>query len=464
MFVRYAVIDKESKMKTPGRVSSGKESFLGLSSVTRRQFVRNSAVSAAGIVLAGCRSVPQARSLSANEKLNVAVIGVGNRGGANLSGVSGENVVALCDVDDKILAAAAQKFPNARTFNDFRRLIDEPGIDAVVVSTPDHTHAVASVMALKSGRHLYSEKPLTRTVSECRIVRDTAKKMGLVTQMGTQIHAGTNYRRVVELVKSGAIGTVGEVHVWCSVSYGGKDAPTDTPPVPEGLHYDLWLGPVPFVPYSPEYIPGRWRNWWAFGQGGLGDFGCHYMDLPYWALDLRDPSAIESEGPPVHPASTTPWQIVRYEYPARGSQPPVKMTWYHGGKRPEQYAELLPSGDKEWKNGVLFVGSKGFLLSDYGRHQLLPEDKFKEFTAPAPSIPDSVGHHQEWINACKACDPAMTTCNFDYSGALTEAVLLGNVAYRVGSRLEWNAKRLRVTNCPQAEEFIQHQYRKGWKI
>lgn len=432
---------------------------------SRRQFLRNTGLSLAGIWLAGCQSMPRAtRRLSANDKLDVAVIGVGNRGGANLSGVAEENVVALCDVDDNILAKAASKFPKAKIFNDFRRMLDERGIDAVVVSTPDHTHAVASVMAMRSGRHLYSEKPLTRTVSECRIVRDTAKKMGLVTQMGTQIHAGTNYRRVVELVQGGAVGTVGEVHVWCGVSYGGKDAPKNRPPVPQGLHHDLWLGPVPFVPYHPEYIPGRWRNWWAFGQGGLGDFGCHYMDLPYWALDLRDPLTIESEGPPVHPDSTAPWQIVRYEYPARGSQPPVKMTWYHGGKWPEQYAELLPSGDKAWKSAVLFAGSKGYLLADYSRFKLLPEEKFKGFTPPVPSIPDSIGHHKEWISACKVCDPGKTTCNFDYSGALTEAVLLGNVAYRVGSKLQWDSKNLKAINCPKAEDFIRHQYRRGWKI
>ncbi|MDD4872689.1 MAG: Gfo/Idh/MocA family oxidoreductase [Kiritimatiellae bacterium] len=444
-------------------LSGQSQNSAGKIHFTRRQFIQQSVITTAGVWLAGCQTA-RPRRLSANEKLDIAIIGVAHRGGANLAGVGGENIVALCDVDDKLLAAAAQKFPKAKTFVDFRRLIDERGIDAVVVSTPDHTHAVAGVMALRSGRHLYSEKPLTRTVSECRIVRDTAKKMGLVTQLGTQIHAGTNYRRVVELVKSGAIGTVGEVHVWCGVSYGGKDAPSDTPPVPPELHYDLWVGPVPFVPYSPEYVPGRWRHWWAFGQGGLGDFGCHYMDLPYWALDLKDPLAIEAEGPAVHPDSTAPWQIVRYEYPARGSQPPVKMTWYHGGKWPQQYAELLPKGDKAWKSAVLFVGSKGYLLADYGRCKLLPEDKFKDFVPPQPFIKDSVGHHKEWIEACKAGDPQMTTCNFDYSGALTETVLLGNVAYRSGSRFQWDAKNLKAINCPKADDFIQHVYRKGWRI
>ena len=460
------ILDIENRgenMKTSERKILNEQALFGASSVSRRQFVHNSIAAAAGTGLAGCYSMPQPRRISPNEKLNIAVIGVGHRGGANLSAVADQNIVALCDIDDTILATAAKKFPKAKTFNDFRRLFDQPDIDAVVVSTPDHTHAAASVMALQNGHHLYSEKPLTRTVSECRIVRDLAKKTGLVTQMGTQIHAGNNYRRVVELIKSGAIGTVDEVHVWHPVSYGGKDAPTDTPPVPKGLHYDLWIGPVPFVPYNPVYVPRRWRDWWAFGQGGLGDFGCHYMDLPYWALDLRDPLTVESEGPPVNPDSTAPWQIVRYEYPARGSQPALKMTWYHGGPQPKQYAELLPSGDKSWNSAVLFVGSKGYLLADYNRHILLPESKFEGFTPPAPSIPDSIGHHKEWINACKVGDPKLTTCNFDYSGALTEAVLLGNVAYRAGSKLQWDAKQMRATNSPEAEEFIHHQYREGWK-
>jgi hypothetical protein len=350
-------------------------------------------------------------------------------------------------------------------------MLDMKGIDAVVVSTADHTHAVAAVGALRSGRHVYCEKPLTRTVSECRIVRETARKGRLVTQMGTQIHAGTNYRRAVELVQSGAIGAVGEVHVWCAATYGGKDAPTDTPPVPPELHYDLWLGPVPARPYHPDYLPGRWRNWWAFGQGALGDFGCHYMDLPHWALDLRYCSSVEVvDGPAVHPETVPPWLIVRYEYPARGKQPPVKLTWYHGGRQPAILPSILPEetdkkGNKkkaQWMSGVLFIGAKGMLLADYGRHVLLPQKDFTGFEPPKPFIKDSIGHHQEWINACKA--GGTTTCNFDYSGALAETVLLGNVAYRVGERLTWDSKRLRAVNCPKADRFIQHQYRKGWSI
>jgi len=429
--------------------------------VRRREFIRLSALGAAGLHLAGCRTSP--RKLSANEKLNLGVIGVANRGGEDLKAVSSENIVALCDVDDKFLDAAKQKFPGAKTYNDFRHLLDRRDLDAVIIATPDHTHAVATVAALRSGRHVYCEKPLTRTISECRIVREAVRKLNRVTQIGTQIHAGDNYRRVVELVQTGAVGEIREVHVWVDASYGGKQRPTDTPLVPPNLHYDLWLGPVPYRPYSPEYLPIWWRNWWAFGGGALADFGCHFMDLPHWALGLRVPSSAEVvSGPPVDAECPPKWLIVRYEYLPGEDQnisAPVRLTWYHGGKQP---SFLEPGIAEKWKSGVLFIGRKGWLLSDYNRHALLPEKDFVGFLPPQPFIPDSIGHHQEWIHACKTGGP--TTCNFEYSGALTEAVLLGNVAYRAGCKIEWDSKNLRAKNCPAADEFIQHHYRRGWSI
>ena len=432
------------------------------STFTRRDFLKQTAVAATGTVLLGCQT--SRREISANDKLNIGFIGVANRAGADLEEVAREvnsvNVAALCDIDDTFLAKAREKYPGAKTYNDFRRLLDQKGLDAIVVGTPDHTHAVAAVAALKSGRHVYCEKPLARTVSEARIVAETARKYKRVTQIGTQIHAGTNYRRVVELVQSGAIGPVREVHVWVAATYGGMERPKETPPVPANVHYDLWLGPVDYRPYSPEYLPFKWRNWWAFGGGALADFGCHFMDLPHWALELHHPLTVEVvDGPPVHPESTPPWLIVRYEYPSRGDQPPVKLTWYHGGKKP---GLLSPEIAAKWNGGVLFIGSKGMLLSDYNRYQLLPEKDFAGFLPPRPFIPDSIGHHKEWVEACKTGGP--TTCNFDYSGALTEAALLGNVAYRVGRKLEWDAKKLRATHCVEADPFIQHHYRKDWKI
>ena len=426
-------------------------------SLNRRQFIKQGAAVTAAC-LAGART--QARNISPNERLNIGMIGVANRAGDDLKEISSENIVALCDIDDNYLAAVKQKYPQAKTYNDFRRVLDRQDLDAVVIGTPDHTHAVAAVAALKSGRHVYCEKPLARTVSEARIIAETARQHKRITQIGTQIHAGTNYRRVVELVQSGAVGPVREAHVWVSATYGGRDLPKETPPAPPNVHYDLWLGPVEFRPYSPEYLPFKWRNWWAFGGGALADFGCHYMDLPHWALELSRPLTVEPvDGPPVHPDSTPPRLIVRYQYPARGEKPPVQLTWYHGGKQP---ALLSSEQAAQWKSGVLFLGEKGMLLADYGRDVLLPEQDFADFKPPIPFIKDSIGHHKEWIEACKTGGP--TTCHFGYSGPLTEAALLGNVAYRVGRKLEWDWMHLKATNCPEADRYIQHHYRRGWKI
>jgi predicted dehydrogenase len=428
---------------------------------TRREFLRSASLTAGALWL-GRLSVSAARRLSPNERLNIGVIGVAHQGNYNLTNVATENIVALCDVDDTYLTAAQQKFPSAKTYVDFRQMLDRDDLDAVVVATPDHTHAVAAVAALKSGRHVYCEKPLTRTISECRVVMEAARKHKRVTQIGTQIHAGSNYRRVVELVRCGVLGPISEVHVWVDATYGGKDRPAQTPPVPAQLHYDLWLGPVPERSYSPAYLPGSWRNWWAFGGGALADFGCHYMDLPHWALELSTPLSAEvTSGPPPHPESVPPWLIVRYQYPGRGTLPPVILTWYHGGKQPG--AEILPPElAAKWRSGVLFIGARGNLLADYGRRQLLPEKDFVGFIPPAPSIPDSIGHHAEWILACKRDGP--TTCGFAYSGVLTEAVLLGNVAFRAGGKIDWDSKKLQARGLPQADQYIQHRYRKGWRL
>lgn len=427
--------------------------------INRRKFVQLSIWGAAGASIA--RTKLSRAAISPNEKINIGVVGITNQGGYDLSNVSTQNIVALCDIDDNFLKGTGAKYPAAKTYNDYRRMLEQKDIEAVVVATPDHTHAVATVAALQSGRHVYCEKPLTRTISECRIVRETTKKTKLVTQIGTQIHAGNNYRRVVELVKSGAIGPVKDVHVWVGSSYGNLKLPSETPPVPPNVHYDLWLGPVEHRPYHPEYLPFKWRNWWAFGGGSLADFGCHFMDLPHWALDLRSPLSAEAEGPERSPDSPPPWAIVHYKYPSRGTQPAVNLTWYHGGRKPGADV-LAPELAAKWGNGVLFIGSKGMLLSDYSNHVLLPEKEYAGFVRPDPFIPNSVGHHKEWYEACKT--GGSTTCNFDYSGALTEAALLGNVAFRVGKKLEWDSASLKATNCPEADEYIQHHYRKGWSL
>jgi len=424
--------------------------------MSRRQLLEASALAGAGVVLEGtARAATPPKS--PNEKLNIAVIGVANQGAYNLANVLSENIVALCDVDDTYLAAAAQQLPMSATFNDYRKMLERKDIDAVVVSTPDHIHARATLAALEAGHHVYCEKPLTHTVAEARRVTEAAKKRRRVTQMGTQIHASGNYRRVVELVQSGAIGEVREVHCWADRVWAGGDRPTDTLPVPPNLHWDLWLGPAPYRPYHPSYVPASWRGWWAFGGGTLGDMACHHMDLPYWALDLRHPLTVEAEGPPVNSETTPAWLMVHYRYPARGKKPPVELTWYNGGKRPSYFAEgKLPI----WGDGTLFVGEKGMLLADYDRRVLLPEKDFAGFTPPKPFVADSIGHHAEWIHACKT--GGKTTCDFAYSGVLTEAVLLGNVSYRLGQRLQWDPKALKAKNCPEANALIQPVYRANW--
>lgn len=430
----------------------------------RREFIQRATLSAAGLWLSGCRNA--AGRVSANEKLNLGIIGVARQGHYDLSAVASENIVALCDVDENSLAAAKRNFPAARTYHDFRRLLDQRDIDAVVIATPDHTHAVATAAALRSGRHVYCEKPLTRTISECRVVTELARKRKLITQIGTQIHSGENYRRVVQLVRDGAVGPVSEVHVWVNATSAGKAWPTESPPVPAYLHYDLWLGPLPPRPYSPEFVPRWWRRWWVFGGGALGDFGCHYLDLPHWALGLRTPIRVEVVvGPPVHPDAAPPWLVVQYEYPGSSSAPasrtpsPLKLTWYHGGRKP---AVLSPAIAKQWSSGVLFIGATGRLLADYTRHVVLREPDLADYTAPQPVESDFTQHHREWIQAVRAGRPA--SCDFTYSGPLTEAALLGNVAYRAGCALEWDAGKLRAPNCPAANHFIQHEYRPGWKL
>jgi predicted dehydrogenase len=409
-----------------------------------------------GLALSKERSY--ARSYAANEKLNIGVVGVANQGAYDLGNVTSQNIVALCDVNDDYLRAAASKLPNPKTFNDFRKMLELKEIEAVVCATPDHMHATVTSLALVTGRHVYCEKPLCHNVWEVRQIRELTKKHRRVTQMGTQIHAGSNYRRVVELIKSGAIGAVKEVHVWCGGGYQGKEGMAPVMDIPSNLHWDLWLGPAKERPYNKCYVPFWWRGWWAFGQGTLGDLACHHMDLSHWALDLREPLTVEAEGPAVDMESTPEWLIVKYKYPARGEQPPVSLTWYNGDKRPHYFAEgKLPA----WGNGTLFVGEKGMLIADYDRRVLLPEENFIGFEAPTPFIPDSIGHHKEWFEACKT--HGHTTCNFDYSGALTEAVLLGNVAYRSGHKIEWDARHLKCKGAPEADHYLREERRKGWE-
>ncbi len=443
--------------------------------VARRAFLQTTAALAGAALVRGAPAVLEPGS--PNETLDVAVIGTGGRGGANLGGVRKENIVALCDVREQNMARAARAHPRARKFTDFRKLFDEVGsFDAAVVSTCEHTHAYATLPALQLRKHVYCEKPLTYNVAEARIIREAAVKAGVATQMGTQIHAGENYRRVVELIRAGAIGPVSETHVWVSRAWGWHasvedakrardivtvlDRPAETHPVPQGLHWDLWLGPAPKRPFNRVYVPGpRWYRWWDFGNGTMSDLGSHWIDLPFWALDLDHPRTIEASGPPVHPEIAPASMEVRYTYGARGDRPPLELTWYQGTHKPAMWKDgKIP----RWGNGVLFVGKRGMLLADYGKHVLLPEKDFADYERPAPSIPRSIGHHAEWVHACKTGAP--TTCNFEYAGWLTEANHLGNVAFRVGKKLEWDAEAMNVSNAPEAERYLRREPREGWKL
>jgi len=442
--------------------------------ISRRKFLYSAAVGTGAALFAGPALL---RGQNLNNKLNVAIIGCGGRGGGNMNEVGKtENIVALCDVFQPNLAKAAEKFPQAKHYTDFRKLFDDAkSFDAVVVSTTEHTHAPAVMRALKLKKHVYCEKPLTHDVYECRQIRKTLRGLKVATQMGTQIHASENYRRVVELIQSGAIGAVREAHVWVDRTWGRQspedakkygdrvstvERPTESEPVPEGLNWDLWIGPAPFRPFHSIYLPGsKWYRWWDFGNGTMSDLGSHWNDLPFWALKLDAPLTIEADGPPPHPEIAPATMSATYTYGPRGKMPPLTLTWYQGQMKPKQFTDgTIPP----WKSGALFVGEKGMLLSDYGKHVLLPENRFKDFRRPEPFIPKSLGHHAEWIDACKTGKP--TTCNFEYSGALTEANHLGNVAYRLGKKLEWDSAALKVKNCTEAEKLIRCPYRKGWTL
>ncbi len=402
-----------------------------------------------------------ADSKSSSTKLNIAIIGTANRASANIDGVTGENIVALCDVDKNYLDRIATQFPKSRCYTDYRELLDKEAgrIDAVVVSTADHHHAPATIRAIRSGLHVYCEKPLAHSVHEARVISRAAKQKGVATQMGNQIHSENNYRRVVEIIQSGAIGDIADVHVWCSKGWGGTAGrPKGDQKPPESLNWDLWLGPAPVRPFvSGAYHPAQWRRFWDFGHGTLGDMGCHLMDLPFWALKLRYPTQCEAEGPDVDSDGCPNGLIVRYVFPSRGNLNAVKLTWYDNSLTPKTIAgERIPS------MGIMFVGTEGKMFADYGSYRLFPVEKFADFKPPMPTIPNSIGHYAEWIKACK--DGSATTCNFDYTGALTETVLLGSVAFRIGKKLDWDGENLRATNCPEADKYIHKLYRAGWEV
>jgi predicted dehydrogenase len=442
--------------------------------INRRQFLGGAAAVAAftivpRYVLGGPRQIPP------SEKLNIAGIGIAGRGADVLDGVKSQNIVALCDVDWKHAAGTFNRFPNAKKYRDFRKMLEEEdkNIDAVTVATPDHVHAAASIMAIKMGKHVYCEKPLTHSVYEARKVAEAAREHKVATQMGNQGQASEETRLMCEYIWDGAIGPVREVHVWTDrPSQGlfnvywpqGVDRPKEEPPVPEWLDWDLWLGPAPYRPYHSCYLPFAWRGWWDFGTGALGDIGCHSLDPVFRALKLGHPTTVEAACTLVNKETYPVASTVHYQFPARGDMPPVKLTWYDGGLRPPRPDEL-EDGQEMGTGGTLFVGDKGKML----RHRLIPESRMKEYGKPPQKIPRSPGHFEEWIEACKGGKPAGS--NFDHAGLLAEVVLLGNVALRVELRekltrmkLLWDGPNMKITNLPEANQFLQREYRKGWTL
>ncbi|HAV63376.1 MAG TPA: hypothetical protein DCY13_13545 [Verrucomicrobiales bacterium] len=446
-------------------------------SLNRRRFLSTSVKTGAGLLI--LRNSRLAFAYDANSKLNIAGIGVGGQGRGSLDAFHhmGNNLVALCDVDRRRAGDIYQKYPAARPYEDFRRMFDEmeKQIDAVLVSTPDHTHAVASVAAMKLGKHVYCEKPLTRTVHEARVMREVAARQKVITQMGNQGSAERRLRRAVELVWGGVIGEVREAHVWFDGGNGPMKRPTETPPVPDGLNWDLWLGPAPFRPYSPAYVPASWRSWRAFGSGIVGDFGCHTANIMFRALHLERlwqpaanpgaakvvirlqgwPSEVDPEG---YPSSLK----VVMDLPARGELPPVKLTWY----AKEKPSEDLLLGHERGGWGDLLVGSKGSIYSNNpwnAHYTLLPEKKFEDFEGgPPESLPRVQSQQGEWIDACKG--KGRTFSDFDIGGPLTELSQLANLACFVEGPIEYDTLSGQILNSSPAAELLHREYRKGWTL
>lgn len=437
---------------------------MSSSNYSRRRFLGQASAASSFLILPS--GILSGRTVSPNSKLNIAAIGVGGQGVTDTNGCAGENIVALCDVDSGNLARRARAFPKAKQFRDYREMFEKMAdqIDAVTVSTPDHSHFPASMMAMKLGKHVYCQKPISHSVWEARKMRETAAKHKVVTQMGNHGHSWESTRQVVEIVRSGAIGTVRDVHIWTNrpIWPQGVGRPASTN-APGNIDWDLWLGPAPERPYAPGYHPFKWRAFWDFGTGALGDMGCHNMDAAFWALNLGAPTSVEAEDGERNEETAPKQSVIRYKFPARGKLPPVTLTWYDGGRQPDPGLigeKSLPA------NGTILLGSKGSIaFRDWNPNgfRLLPEDKFAGYQPPKPTLPRAPhGPYREWIDACKG--GPMCLSNFDNAGPLTEMVLLGNVALRAGGRINWDAAGLQVKGRSSLNSLIKREYRKGWEV
>jgi predicted dehydrogenase len=422
-----------------------------------------------------------------SDTIRLAAVGIGGMGRRYMEGCAGERFVALCDVDSVFAAPVFARYPEARRYRDFREMFDkeEKNIDAVIVATPDHSHAVITLRALRMRKHVYSAKPLTHTIKEARLVAAEARRAGVATQMSVQSCASPGACAATEMLLSGAIGTVREVHFWVNhpLYPAGLVRPSERPPVPKGFDWDLWLGPAPERPYHPAYHPWNWRSWWDFGSGTVGDMACHGMHIFYHALKLGAPSMVHASrtvmytGPlrmtPQHteilpsrvdtPETESYSNVITWDFPERGGLPALRLHWYDGGILPHRPVELDPKTPMP-VSGQLFVGDKGKLMCGYsgGGLKLLPESRFKGHAAPPRTLARTPGHYKEWVDACKTGKP--TSCSFEFGSAMTEIAQLGALAARSAKLLEWDAGAMRVTNVPEVNEWIDLPYRKGWSL
>jgi hypothetical protein len=441
-------------------------------SIPRREFLKSAAAAGAGLVILPSGVLSGANAPS--NKLNVALIGTWGRALAHFGAISSENVVALCDVDENHLASAAKNFPKAKQYVDWRKCLEQKGIDAVICCTTDHTHAFVATWAMNRGMHVYCEKPLGNSVEEARVVRATYLKnrKKLATQVGTQRHAHENFNRVSELIRDGAVGELNTVYTWGDRQIRRSGYPPAKGEPPKTLHYDLWIGPSPFHPYNPEYFRGgpgmnclSWNMYWDFGSGQVGDMGSHTMDLAWDAIDAGLPTSAEATGDKFNPEVTPVELTAKFEHPANDWRPAIKVIWYQGGampNSPRNYVDL-----KRIDHGAMFKGSKGILVADFGSRLVIPHGDAADMTyyKPRPKdklLPPVGGFQREWINACKG--DLKTSCDFDYGGTLIEQMLLGLVAYRVGKKLDYDGAAGRVTNSAEANDLLKRQYRPGWTL
>ncbi|MBK8946226.1 MAG: Gfo/Idh/MocA family oxidoreductase [Ignavibacteriae bacterium] len=453
------------------------------SGMSRRKFIGNVTMTTAAFSIIPRHVLGGKGFVAPSDKLNIAIIGAGGKGRSDMWSVATENIVALCDVDDRKieetmtktkeenkldLYEALQKVPKYR---DFREMLDkQKDIDAVTVSTPDHTHAVAAAYAMRRGKHVFVQKPLTHSVKEARILNQIAKETGVITQMGNQGHAQEGIRLIAEWLADDAIGLVNKVDCWTNrpVWETGMDRPTEIPSVPRDIDWNLWLGPAEFRPYHPAYMPWSWRAWCEFGTGALGDMGAHIFDIPYETLKLGYPTIIEASSSKFNGESWPVSEIFHYHFPERGNLPAVKLSWYDGGVMPQRPDELEPGrrmGDED--GGVLFHGTKGKIMCGcYGSSpRLIPETKMQEYKQPEKTIPRSPGIHEEWIEAIKKNQQA--TSNFEYASKLVETMMLGNIAIRMAEKfdkLHWDGEKGEITNIPEANEFLIRKYPAGWEL